>query len=110
MKLLYFTDLIALSKRNEKLSHLQYIRRNRWPFSKEIYLIDQIFQKEGEFYISKSFAKYLVLGKKEQDLLDEVIEKYGEFTGKELMKMSYESEPMTGCTVGGDEKFGEEIM
>jgi transcriptional regulator with XRE-family HTH domain len=29
MKLLYFTDLIALSKRNEKLSHLQYIRRNR---------------------------------------------------------------------------------
>ncbi|MDR0859580.1 MAG: helix-turn-helix domain-containing protein [Candidatus Peribacteria bacterium] len=94
MKLVYFSDLLALKTLERKLSYLEYKRRHRGPFNKDIYLLDQLFKKEGNFYVGEPFATYLALGKEEKEILDQVAEKYGSLSSTELMKLSYETEPM----------------
>ncbi len=111
MKLLYLSDYEWSQKNNgQKLTELNYIRRNRWPFDKDIYQLDNVFLSQENTYQSPAIKKYNELQKNEQAFLDIIIEKYGHMSSSEIMRYTYTTQPMSWCTIGGDERMWEVIL
>lgn len=110
MKLLYLADYESLQKNKEEIVWLEYIRRNRWPFNKAIYQADDIFQKQQDAFVPLQIRTYTVLKKKDKEFLDIIAEKYGHMSSIELMKYTYQTQPMEWCTIGGSERMGEVVL
>jgi len=111
MKLVYFTDWKYYQQHNIKFTGTNYLRRYAWPFNKEIYLADTFFTKKNQYFLSQSIlAKRLTFSPDDEKFLESIILEYGNLSSMEIKKKSYETEPMQGCTVGGDEKLGEVVF
>ena len=110
MKLLYFTDLHSLATQGQKLTWLQYVRRHRWPFTQDVYQLNEVFTKQGEIYLPAHFTTYLHLTATDQKLLDHIINNYGTYTSTDLMELSYQSPPMHGFTKGDHKDMGKVVL
>ncbi len=110
MKLLFLIDYESFQKTENKLIWLEYRRRNRWPFNRDIYDAEAIFSPDKKEYKPIHFANYLVLQKEDQRFIDIIIEKYGHMSALDLMEYTYRLEPMKGCTIGWNERMGEKIL
>ena len=104
-KLCYFTELESMEKFQTKLLWLSMERLYRWPFSKEIYIVREIFETEQYFndeaereiekiYNSNEFKTYTILTENEIIFIDWILEKYGKLSPWELENMTYDTEPM----------------
>lgn len=104
-KLCYFTELESLKQQNQKFLWLTMQRYYRWPFSKEIYIIREIFNTERYFntqaereiekiYNSNQFKTYTILTDNELKFIDSIIEKYWTLSATELENLTYKTTPM----------------
>ncbi|MDR0650780.1 MAG: hypothetical protein LBG59_05260 [Candidatus Peribacteria bacterium] len=57
-----------------------------------------------------TLAKRLTFTKDDEQFLDSIITEYGNLSSVEIKKRSYATTPMQGCTIGGEEKFGEIVF
>jgi len=105
MKLAYFLDLETKID-----TWLNYIRWNWWPFDKNIYQLSEVFENNGyELKNKKPFKHYFLLEKKDMKKIDEILAKYWDKSWNELMRLSYETQPMKNlwATIWGEEGMGE---
>jgi len=105
MKLAYFLDLETKID-----TWLNYIRWNWWPFDKNIYQLSEVFENNGyELKNNKPFKHYFLLEKKDMKKIDEILAKYWDKSWNELMRLSYETQPMKNlwATIWGEEGMGE---
>lgn len=113
-KLAYFTDLEFLQEFNRKFTWLNYFRYKFWPFNKDLYKLSEIFEVDDEniFSNKKSFKKYVFLQKEDLKFLDKIFKKYASKSSSELMKMTYETEPMKKlwATLGWTENIGAIVL
>lgn len=114
LKLSYFTDLLHKEQTGEKFTNLSYIRYNFGPFTDEIYGIKEIFEPVDKNAVKNAqpFVSNVFLDEDDKAFLDSILAKYGKFTGTELMKQSYKTEPMEriGAKLGGGEHMMETIL
>lgn len=113
-KIAYFTDLEFIEEFKRKFTWLSYFRYKFWPFNKDLYKLSEIFDVDDEnvFSNKKSFKKYVFLKKDDLKFLDKVFEKYASKSPTELMKMSYDTEPMKKlwATLGWSENIGAVVL
>jgi len=111
MKLAYFADLEAEKMFGYKLTWLNYIRRYAWPFTPDIYIANEFFEKEGDKFVQKqNIAKRVALTKDEEKFLDKIVKKYWALSSKEIRDLSYTTKPMKWCTKQNEYKMGEVIF
>jgi len=111
MKLAYFTDLEANTISGRKLTWLNYIRRFAWPFTPDIYIANQFFEKKGDKFVQKqNIAKRVALTRDDEKFLDKIIKKYWHLTSAEIRDLSYTTPPMKGCTKTNEHKMWEVIF
>lgn len=114
LKLAYFTDLLHKEQTGEKFTNLSYIRYNFWPFTEDIYTIKTIFREVDKNTVAneKPFVSNVFLEDADKSFLDSILAKYGKFSGTELMKQSYKTEPMEriGAKLGGNEHMMETVL
>lgn len=110
MKLLFLIDYESQQKTHEKLIWLEYQRRNRWPFNRDIYDAEKIFWTGKSWYTPLQFDSYLMLDKDDRKFIDIIIDKFGHMSSVDLMAYTYTLEPMKWCTIGGSEKMGEKVL
>ena len=105
MKLAYFLDL------ETKIgTWLNYIRWNRGPFDKNIYQLEDFFENNWyDVKNNKPFKQYLLLEQTDIKKIDEILKKYWKLTWNELMRLSYETQPMKKlwASIWGEEGMGE---
>ncbi len=106
-KLLYFIDFDYYEKYEEQIMGIQYIKNHHGPTPREFkYFVDKMIQKEEITEIkNKHFGydqkKYLplrepdlsVLSAQEIKHIDEVLERFGDKSAKELSSISHEDVP-----------------
>lgn len=113
-KLSYFIDLEYQELFKRKFTWLNYYRWNFGPFDERIYILKEIFDKIDENTLKNNhpIKKYVFLWKKEIKFLDNIFDKYWKKTWTQLMKMSYETQPMKKlwATLGGTEKMWEMVL
>lgn len=114
IKLAYFSDLEFLEEFKRKFTWLNYIRWNFWPFDEKIYILKDIYSKIDENTVEnkKPFKKYVFLKDSDEKFLDKIFTKYASKNWVELMKMSYETEPMKKlwATLGWTENMGAVVL
>ena len=111
MKIVYFIDYESYNLMEEKLVDISYYRWSWWPFNREIYWADDLYKKDWNNYeLTSWFSKYLLLNDFDKKFIEKIINKYWKMDSTQLMKKSYETEPMKWCTIGGTEKMWEKIF
>lgn len=122
MKLGYLTELKWLQEKWEKVIWLIFKRYSWGPFCKDLYDLKFLFEVETEYKDNWSevkkfkvknggFTKYRFLTKSDLEILENIVDNYWNIWSKELMKITYETEPMKKlkATIWGKE-WWEEIL
>ncbi len=104
-KICYFTELESIELFKEKFLGLHMVRYNRWPFTKELYTIRNLFN--SEVYFSQDyhcevekitnnnpFHVHTLLEDDDYKFIDDVIEKYAHLSAAKLSDLAYATEPM----------------
>lgn len=109
IKILYLIDLAFLKEKWTKISNLNYIRYNYWPFDKSIYeeLENLLNKHEITYkYYNTSFwdeiVKYTInnidtkinIDSDKTDFIVNILDKLWGFTASDLTKIAYDTEPM----------------
>lgn len=111
MKLMYFTDLEAYDFLGYKLTGMEYYRWHAWPFNNNIYIANEVFQKNDKWFEQKqNLEKNVALTKDDEKFLDKIVEKYWSMWSTEIRDKSYETKPMEWCTKTNGHKMGEKIF
>lgn len=113
-KILYFCDFDYYEKFEEQLIGARYIRNHFWPTPVEFAAIVKSMVKHGEIeevktkYFDKEQTKYLpvqsadlsVFSGQELEFIDEIIQKHGTKTAKELSTLSHKDVPWISTPEG----------
>lgn len=114
MKLSYFSDLESKMLLGYKLLGIEYFRRHAWPFNRDIYLMDDFFEKKDtasrKFKQQSNFKSFVALTDEDRHFLDGIIKKYGSLSSAEIRDRSYNTPPMQWCTKTNNHKMGEIVF
>jgi hypothetical protein len=113
MKLSYFSDLDSWEIFWYKILWVDYFRRHAWPFNKDIYLMDDFFEKKwtSNRFQSKQYLKSFVeLSNKDLKFLDIIIEKYWNMAPSEIKEASYNTKPMKWIKIWDQKMMGKKVF
>jgi uncharacterized phage-associated protein len=129
MKTCYLIDLVSVNKNREQVSEYEYRRYSFGPFNERIYndlsylqsqsvlIAESDYTAGGDEYIWYRFnnevedLSFDLLGEKEKQVIDEVLESVKGFGARTLTEIAYKTNPMKalGATLGGDENINVKL-
>jgi DNA-binding XRE family transcriptional regulator len=113
MKMIYFSDLKSYEILGYKTLWLDYFRRHAGPFNKDIYIMEDLFEKKWntDKFQSKEYIKSFVdLSNNDLKFLDKIIRQYWNMTSSEIKEASYNTKPMEWIKIWDQKMMGKKVF